>query len=131
MIAKDVWVELWAKLLFVVPFGTLGAATGAQLGALRTHTGTRRLLETAMTEISTVAAAAGVALPADSVEISMGFLDKQSAAGTTSLQRDIQAGRPSELDAWTGAVVRLGAKYGVATPVHDTLYQVLSLRQAA
>ncbi len=131
VVAGDIWVELWAKLLFVVPFGTLGAATGATLGALRTHTGTRRLLETAMAEIHAVATAAGVALPTDIVAISMGFIDNQPAAGSTSLQRDIQAGRPSELDAWTGAVVRLGRRHGVATPVHDTIYQILSLRQAA
>jgi 2-dehydropantoate 2-reductase len=129
IIASDIWVELWFKLLFVVPFGTLGAATGANLGALRTHAGTRRLLETAMAEIHALAAAAGIALPDNSVEIAMGFIDGQPAAGNTSLQRDIQAGRPSELDAWTGAVVRLGRRHGVPTPVHDTIYQILSLRE--
>jgi 2-dehydropantoate 2-reductase len=128
VVARDIWVELWFKLLFVVPFGTLGAATGADLGALRTHTGTRRLLENAMAEVHAVATASGIALPDDCVATAMGFIDSQPAAGTTSLQRDIWAGRPSELDAWTGAVVRLGAEYAVPTPVHDTLYQVLSLR---
>lgn len=131
VIARDIWVELWFKLLFVVPFGTLGAATGVDLGALRTHTGTRRLLAAAMAEIRAVAVAAGIALPEDCVETAMGFIDSQPSAGTTSLQRDIWAGRPSELDAWTGAVVRLGAEHGVPTPVHDTLYQILSLREAA
>lgn len=130
-IATDIWVELWFKLLFVVPFGTLGAATGALLGALRTHAGTRRLLETAMAEIHAVATAAGITLPDNCVEVAMGYIDSQPAAGSTSLQRDIQAGRPSELDAWTGAVVRLGRQYAVDTPVHDTIYQILSLRQSA
>jgi 2-dehydropantoate 2-reductase len=129
VIARDIWAELWFKLLFVVPFGTIGAAAGADLGALRTHTGTRRLLETAMAEIHAVATAAGITLPDNCVEVAMGYIDSQPAAGTTSLQRDIEAGRPSELDAWTGAVVRLGGRYGVATPVHDTIYQILSLRR--
>jgi len=131
VIATDIWVELWFKLLFVVPFGTLGAATGANLGALRTHSGTRRLLVTAMTEIHGVATAAGISLPPNCVEIAMGYIDSQPPAGTTSLQRDIQAGRPSEVDAWTGAVVRLGEQYGVPAPVHDTIYQILKLREAA
>ena len=35
------------------------------------------------------------------------------------------AGRPSEFEAQTGAVVRLGRLHGVATPVHDALYALL------
>ena len=35
------------------------------------------------------------------------------------------ADRPSEFDAQTGAVVRIGRAHGVATPVHDALYAVL------
>jgi 2-dehydropantoate 2-reductase len=35
---------------------------------------------------------------------------------TTSAARDVAAGRPSELDALAGAVVRAGARAGVPTP---------------
>jgi 2-dehydropantoate 2-reductase len=130
VIARDIWVELWFKLLFVVPFGTLGAAADANLGVLRSAPGTRRLLATLMAEIREVARAREVALPDNCVEVAMGFIDSQPAAGTTSLQRDIQSGRPSELEAWTGAVVRLGEQTGVATPVHDTIYQILRTRES-
>ena len=41
------------------------------------------------------------------------------------MQRDIMAGRPSELDHLNGAVVRLGRESGVPTPVHAFLYAVL------
>jgi 2-dehydropantoate 2-reductase len=129
VIARDIWVELWFKLLFVVPFGTLGAATGANLGVLRSTPGTRRLLIALMGEIRDVARARKVALPENCVDVAMGFIDSQTAAGTTSLQRDIQIGQPSELEAWTGAVVRLGEEAGVATPVHDTIYQILHTRE--
>jgi 2-dehydropantoate 2-reductase len=46
-------------------------------------------------------------------------------SGTSSLQRDIAAGKRSELEEWTGAVVRLGKRGGVPTPVHDILYAAL------
>ena len=42
-----------------------------------------------------------------------------------SMQIDMELGRPLELDALTGAVVRLGKETGVPTPVNDTLYAVL------
>jgi 2-dehydropantoate 2-reductase len=38
------------------------------------------------------------------------------------MQRDVMAGRPSELDAQIGAVVRLGQEVGIATPLHAWIY---------
>ena len=44
---------------------------------------------------------------------------------TASMTRDILAGKPSELDAWNGAIVRFGREYGVPTPVHEFPYHAL------
>ena len=129
-VPADIWVELWAKFLFVVPLGGLGAATGAPVGVLRSRPGTRRLLVDAMREIRGVGLAMGVRLADDIVDNTMAFLDQQPAAGTSSLQRDILSGNRSELDAWTGAVVRLGERTGTATPVNNVLYEVLCVREA-
>ncbi|MEI5101132.1 2-dehydropantoate 2-reductase [Streptomyces sp. PmtG] len=120
----DIWAELWAKFLFVVPFGGLGTVTNAPFGVLRSRPGTRRLLVEGMTEIQRLAQAHGVELPEDIVSTTLDFLDRQPAEGTSSLQRDILAGRPSELDAWNGSVVRLGERAGVPTPVNRYVYEV-------
>ena len=124
-IPDDIEVALWEKLLFVVPLGGVGAAARAPVGVLRTVEATRALLVNAMREIEAVARARGVALPRDVVEKSLAAVDRLPAEGTASLQRDLSAGRRSELEAWNGAVVRLGREAGVATPVHDTLYAAL------
>ena len=42
------------------------------------------------------------------------------------MQRDVMAGRPSELESQNGAVVRLGQEVGVATPLHAFLYHSLT-----
>jgi 2-dehydropantoate 2-reductase len=70
-------------------------------------------------------------LPDDTVSVALAFLDGLPAEGTSSLQRDLAAGVPSELEDWTGAVVRLGRESGIATPVHDTLYAKLKPQDAA
>jgi 2-dehydropantoate 2-reductase len=57
---------------------------------------------------------------------SLGMLAAVTPNGTSSLQRDIKAGKRSELDEWTGAVVRLGRRAGVVTPLHDFLYACLA-----
>jgi 2-dehydropantoate 2-reductase len=55
----------------------------------------------------------------------MAFLDSLSENATTSLQRDIIDGMPSELEAWNGAVVRLAREAGVAVPTHEAVYYCL------
>jgi len=125
---RDIWAELWAKFLFVAPLGGLGAVTDAPFGVLRERPGLRRLLEAAMTEVEQLAKAMGVHLPDDVVAKTMAFVDEQPADGTSSLHRDLRSGRPSELDAWTGAIVRLGAQTGTPTPVNGFCYEILSVR---
>lgn len=123
-VPDDIRVALWEKFLLVVPFGGLGAVARAPIGVLLTPP-TRALLESGMREIEAIARARGVALPDDVIARTFALLDAANPSGTSSLQRDIAAGKRSELDAWTGAVVRLGARANVPTPLHDFLYAVL------
>jgi 2-dehydropantoate 2-reductase len=124
-IPSDIRRAVWEKFLFVTPYGGVGAATRAPAGVLRTVPETRRLLEGSVAEVSAVGRAKGVHLPEGLVAKSMAMVDSLAPDATTSLQRDIAAGRPSELDAWTGAVVRLGREAGVATPLNGCIHACL------
>lgn len=126
-VADDIWAELWEKLLFVVPFGELGAVLDAPIGELRAPA-RRPLLVDLMREVDAVARARGVALAEGLVDTLLGFIDKLPPEGTTSLQRDLLAGRPSELDAWTGGVVRTAQEAGVPVPLHRLVLEVLRTR---
>jgi 2-dehydropantoate 2-reductase len=124
-VPADIQAAMWQKFLFVVPYGGVGAVSRAPAGVIRALPETRRLIETAMREIFEVARARRIGLPADVVERSMALLDALAPDATTSLQRDIMNGRHSELEAWTGAVVRLGRESGVAIPLNEFLYESL------
>ncbi len=117
-VPSDIHVSLWEKFLFVVSFGGVGAVTRAPIGVIRTLPETRQMLEQCLREIVAVARARHVALSDESIGKSMVFLDSLPPGGTTSMQRDIADGKPSELDAWNRAVVRLGREAGVETPLH-------------
>ncbi|HET7599062.1 MAG TPA: 2-dehydropantoate 2-reductase [Gemmatimonadales bacterium] len=121
----NIRVAIWEKFLFVVPGGSIGSVTRAPIGVSRAVPETRRLLERAMEEVRAVALARGIPLARDIVARTLAFVDTLPPNGTASLQRDIAAGRPSELDWWTGAVVRLGREAGVPTPVHEFVYHAL------
>jgi 2-dehydropantoate 2-reductase len=124
-VPDDIRVALWEKLMLVVPFGGVGAVSRAPIGVIMKTPETRTLIEAGMREIAAVALAQGIQLPADSVERTLTLLDGTTPTGTSSLQRDIAAGKRSELDAWTGAVVQLGARLRVPTPTHSFLYAAL------
>lgn len=124
-VPSDIYVSLWEKFLFVVSFGGVGAVTRAPIEVIRTLPETRRLLEQSLHETFAVAHARQVALSDGSVEKAMAFLDSLAPSATTSLQRDIAEGKPSELEAWSGAVVRLGREAGAATPLHEFIYHSL------
>ncbi|HKO57792.1 MAG TPA: ketopantoate reductase C-terminal domain-containing protein, partial [Thermoanaerobaculia bacterium] len=55
----------------------------------------------------------------------LGYMDALPPEATSSMQRDIIEGKPSELDAQLGAVVRMGRAAGVAVPTFETLYGAL------
>jgi 2-dehydropantoate 2-reductase len=72
-----------------------------------------------------VAHARNVSLPENTIKKSLALIDGLDPAATTSLQRDLATGKPSELEGWTGAVVRLGREANVATPLNELIYQSL------
>lgn len=131
IIADDVEAALWEKLLFVEPFGSVGAVTRSPVGALRSVAESRALLASAVAEIVDVARAHGVRMTEDAASRTLARLDELPAEATASMQRDIAGGRASELEDQTGAVVRLGGACGVETPAHRFLLAALLPQERA
>lgn len=121
----DIHAALWGKFLFICAWGGVGAVTRSPVGVTRSVPETRAMLEGAMTETFNVARTRGVNLPDSAVATGMAAIDRQPEGGEASMQHDIQEGRPSELEAQNGAVVRLGREVGVPTPTHDFIYGAL------
>lgn len=123
--SDDIRLAMWKKLLFIASMSGVGAVTRAPAGVVRVVPESRRLLEAAMHEVVAVARASGVGLGDEVVRETMAFVDGLPGDSTTSLQRDVQGGKPSELEAQSGAVARLGSVRGVATPVHSFITAAL------
>lgn len=121
----DIHAAMWRKFLFISALSGLGAVSRAPMGVLRSQPETRRLIHAMLEEIRAVGLAHGIALPRETIHETMTFLDRLPAEGTTSMQRDIAEGRPSELEYQNGAVVWLGQQTSVATPINDFVYSCL------
>jgi 2-dehydropantoate 2-reductase len=124
-IPPDIVVAMWEKYLFITPWGSLGAVTKLPLGPIRSDPELRARLVGAITELAAIARASGKPLRDGIVEKVMAIHDGLPEDTTASMQRDILAGRPSELEAQTGGVLRLGERHGVPTPIHESMYRAL------
>ncbi len=131
-IPRDIAAAMWEKFLFITPWGSLGAVTRSPVGPLRSAPESRERLVRALEEVDAIARAEGSNLGSESVKKTLAVLDGLPPETTSSMQRDIMACLPSELEAQTGAVVRLGRKAGVPTPIHNQIYaELLPLEQKA
>jgi len=116
---------LWLKLLLVSSWSGLGALARSPMDIMRGRPATRALIDAAMDEGLAVGRALGHELGDDDKAQLWAFYDAMPAGTTSSMLRDIVDGRPSELDAWNGAIVRFGHQVGVPTPVHGMAYELL------
>jgi 2-dehydropantoate 2-reductase len=121
-LSSDIGTAMWEKFLFITPWGSLGAVTRLPVGPIRSDPQLRARLEAALNEVAAIARQEGSPLNQERIDKTLAILDRLPADTTSSMQRDIMAGRPSELEAQTGAVVRFGRKTGVSTPIHDQMY---------
>jgi 2-dehydropantoate 2-reductase len=120
--SDDIEATLWRKLMLISSYGGVGALARQPVGVTSAEPETAALVRAAMAEVREVAHARGIALGDDDVDQMMKIYEGFSPATTASMQRDLAAGRPSELHYQSGAVVRFGRAAGVATPIHQVIF---------
>ncbi|MFE1781206.1 ketopantoate reductase family protein [Streptomyces sp. NPDC059506] len=103
---------LWAKLTLLAPFALLTTRHRAPIGSIRT--GRRKELEAMVEEVAAVSRACGG--PGDTAPI-LARYEAFPAATKSSMLRDAEAGRPLELDAIGGALLRAAERHGLQVPI--------------
>ncbi|WKD59653.1 2-dehydropantoate 2-reductase [Corynebacterium caspium] len=127
-VLADPWPDVWAKALFVTPLGALGAAARRPLGYVRTTL--RDSYISVLSEVAAVARAHQVSLSSGLIEKQLAFADSLPEENTTSMHRDILLGQANELDAQVGAIIRMGEKVQVRTPLLRLLLGILTATAA-
>ncbi len=116
---------LWTKFVFIAAVSGVGALTRLEMGDYRAVPETRGLLTGIMREVEALARMQNIALDADVVEKSLAFIDASAPAIKASMQRDIEAGHVSEVEAIIGIIGRKGRELGIPTPFSDVVYAAL------
>jgi 2-dehydropantoate 2-reductase len=121
----DLTKELWRKLIFIASMGSLTALSRLTHGEILANQRMVSLMFDAMREVQSVAWKLGVEVePVDEPRVLEG-LKRFSDDTRSSMYFDLAAGKPMEIEALNGTVVRLGEQLGVPTPIHRVIYSVL------
>jgi 2-dehydropantoate 2-reductase len=125
---EDIYVPMWTKFLFIAAYGGVSSLAQVPSGELLACPESRGLLIRAMEEIEALARLKGIRLAPDVVSSAVSTLERFEPTTTSSTQRDVASGRPFELEAFSGTVVRMGREEGIPTPVHEMIYALLKPR---
>ncbi|HEY3382851.1 MAG TPA: 2-dehydropantoate 2-reductase [Vicinamibacterales bacterium] len=123
--AADSRIPIWEKFIFLAPVAALTAAARLAVGPAWAQPAFRDAFHRAMGEVEQLARHAGVAVADDVREQKMRYMDNSPATMRSSMMVDLVSGRPLELQALVGTVIRRGRAAAIDTPVMATLYGVL------
>ena len=127
ILSDDINKVIWQKFIMLVGLSALTTVTGQSIGPIRNNVETKHLLEQVMTETAAVAGARGIADSDEILAKTLTFLDGLPDAMTSSMAGDRKRGNRLELDWLSGAVTRIGAEVGVATPANQFIVAALKL----
>ena len=127
--------DLWAKMLFNCALNPLGAIFDVPYGDLKKTSESRAIIKDIIQEIFAVIRAAGFAThwddPVAYYDVLMSTLIPDAASHESSTLQDIRAGKKTEINALTGAVVRLAADHDIPVPINTTLYRMIRFMEGA
>lgn len=109
------------KFAYVSPMAACGLYYHVSAGEVQVTGEARDTFVKLMKEVDALAVAMGVPFLVDIVTTNLQILDALSPTASTSMQRDIYAGKASEIDGLIYEVVRMGERYGVPTPTYEMI----------
>jgi 2-dehydropantoate 2-reductase len=128
IVSADVRYDIWSKLVLNAAANPTGALTGLAADALVEHGPMWQLMQALAREAVSVARAEGYDMDPDATIATIRDVLVKAGSSRASMLQDFDAGRRSEIDVITGAVVRAAARHGIDVPHNAT---ILALVQGA
>lgn len=128
ILSPDIRRDTLAKFSYVSPMGATAIIHGSTAGDVQHDPLVRATFEAAVREVVAIGEATGVAFGKDMVAMNLAICDAIVPSATTSMQRDLEAGRNSEFDGLIEEVIRMGASCGVDTPTYHKAEETAQMR---
>ena len=125
ILSEQIQRDALEKFSYVSPIGAAGLYLNATAGDFQKEGKARELFCTMIREIVALATAMGFPFEKDMVSVNLQILSNLPPEATTSMQRDVMAHRPSEVDGLVYEVVRMAHRYQVPVPAYEKVAQKL------
>lgn len=123
IIENDIEAAIWKKYVLNCAYNVSTAYYSATTGELRKDPNKVEEYRSLLSEACLVGRAKGVNLPENLEEEQIKhFLHVQAENATSSLRRDVDAGRPNELETFSGYLLEQAEEYGLSLPVTERFY---------
>jgi 2-dehydropantoate 2-reductase len=129
-LVENIEETVWEKFIFISALASATSYLNQNIGGILNHPENKAVYSSLLNEITAVAFAKGLALPNDIVAQTIIKLEKTPKDATSSMHRDLLAGRNTEVVSLTEYLVKAGLKYGVATPMYQIILDELSRNKA-
>lgn len=120
-IARNVHAAVWTKLIANAAINPTTALTGLRNGQLLDDPDVATIVEQVVNEVLAVMRAAGIAPLVDDPLAHARAVMQATRDNDSSMLQDIRRGRRTEIDAISGAIVRMGDELGVPVPTNRWL----------
>ncbi len=123
---ENILTEIWKKFFFISTSASLTSYFNVSYAEILTNQERRQTLIDISTELIKVANAEGIVLENSEIDKLIHQFEKLPIGTTTSMHRDFQARKNTEVDTLTGIVLKLGRKHGIPTPTYEKVYSKLT-----
>jgi 2-dehydropantoate 2-reductase len=113
---------MWSKLVFLAPLALATSAAGKTIGEIRAESNLQQQLESCVREACSVAIAEGAKVDAEGVIATIRSLPGPMRS---SMQKDVEQGRPPELDAIGGPILRAASRHRLEVPITRKLVEAV------
>ena len=122
---ENIEETVWEKFIFISALASVTTYLNVNIGGILNNPENKAIYSSLLNEITAVAIAKGVALTDDIVAQTIIKLEKTPKDATSSMHRDLLAGRNTEVVSLTKYVVDQAVKFGVATPIYQMVLEKL------
>ena len=119
---------VWEKYIFISPLASVTTLFGEPFGTIMNRKESRDLTEGLIKEVEQIARTKGIGLSDDIVDATLAKVNAFPYDTKSSMQMDCEKGNKTEIEAFTGYIVRSGEELGVDFPLHRMVYDKLKER---
>lgn len=127
---EDVKRLLWQKLFINMTINSVTSLLDANISIISDSENASNASKKLIEEAVKVAAADGEKFDADQVYSEVISTARVLGTGKASMCQDMENRRKTEIDFINGAVVRLGKKYGIETPYHSLIVDLIHAKES-